>query len=216
MYREECISTLSENNDPKDLNYVNYLPFDFNEEKKENTQKSLNYFFLLTSLSSLNRPSRRFLKAEIIDNEISLALGLTYVDAPGHDAIDPTTGLKYSIKSGQSLFQKTKNKTKQIALVNQHGKSDLSRKDNIDYDYLILVSTGQKGLGLVTKSNVFSFMKEKESQVKTEISFSDIIWIIEPQYNFSAKQNPENDRIVEEEISKLNNNLRIRLQECEL
>ena len=158
----------------------------------------------LTCAKNLNKPTRRFVKSEIMDDKLSEILEIDYVDEVAYDAV--WNGKKISIKTEQKAFQPKTRTTSQLAMANLAGANSESKIANVEFDYLLIISTIQKGIALAEKKDVE--MKLSGSQLKTQISFEKLKFIIEP--DFKAKRidlNQDQENKINEFIKQRNANI---------
>jgi hypothetical protein len=160
---------------------LNYLKQEKNKLKRY-AEISAN----LTCSEFLNKPSMRFVKSHVLDsNFCKIFPGMNYVDEPGHDAV--FNGEKISIKTEQCIF--TKNQyTKDITMVNLNSSKKeytdeqiLTKMEETDFDYLLLIATVQKGIGFVAKGDIT--MRLVGSQLKAKIDQSKIVFVVDPDYD---------------------------------
>lgn len=139
----------------------------------------LNSIYKITASKFLNTPSMRFTKGCIVDFCLSqIVTEFEYVDEQYYDVI--FNEYKISIKSEQKMFQKRLNKTKEIVISNLNGENTESKIDLIDFDYLLIVSTAQKGVAIARRSDIH--MQLKNSQIVTEIPFENLHFVVYPDF----------------------------------
>ena len=177
---------------------------DLCNNNKPELEKFLEVLARLTFAKSLNKPTRRFKKSEIIDSKLSDILNIKYVDEVAYDAI--WNDKKISIKTEQELFQRVSKSTKQITMANLNGNNSEEKICNVEFDYLLLISTAQKGISVVDRDNVI--MNLCGSQLKTQISFDKMKFIIEPSYKIKKYVvNDEKNNQIDCYIKECNNNI---------
>jgi len=155
-------------------------------------QDSLKEFLEVTSrltcAKNLNKPTRRFVKSEIMDDKLSEILEIDYVDEVAYDAI--WNGKKISIKTEQKAFQPRSRTTSQLAIANLAGENSIHKSHNVEFDYLLIISTVQKGMALAERKDVEMILSG--SQLKAQIPFDKMKFIVEP--NFKAKRIELNEK----------------------
>jgi len=171
---------------------------------KDQLKEFLETTARLTCAKNLNKPTRRFVKSEIMDDKLSEILEIDYVDEVAYDAI--WNGKKISIKTEQKAFQPKTRTTSQLAMANLAGANSEAKIANVEFDYLLIISTIQKGIALAERKDVE--MQLSGSQLKAQISFDKLKFIIEP--DFKAKRidlDQEQENKINEFIKQRNANI---------
>ena len=139
--------------------------------------------------------------ASIADQFICKACNGEYVNVKGYDLV--CEGKKISNKGLQQMFCITLPKTKNVIIANKIRKHDsedtdhAAKAENIDYDYIFLVQTGENlSVSIARKDDVKEFFKEKQNTVEASVPFARQFFIVHP----SEKLSMENSGYVTEDV----------------
>ena len=146
-------------------------------------------FYLLSGCDQLNNDSSKFIKSRIFETNISRKLpDLKFEDAKhnyfSYKEFDKV--VKISLKTANKLFQHRIKRTTPIVLVNIQGKNKRINIDDIDFDYLLLISPLQKGIALCKKDHVKP--SNYGSQIKCQIEHKHLEFIKLPDYKIKKSE----------------------------
>ena len=188
---------------------------EFVEYLKKNRSKCLKILQATHHIgNSLNEPSDRFFKAEIIDKAYSTLLNeIHYVDQKGHDFL--FRGIRISHKSAKDAFQIRNKTTSQLQIANTMGNNQgRNAKLQSDFDLLLITrTTSPFAIAVCTHSTVANYCHATTDQIIAQIPFTDLDFVIDITDQIKFEETPklnfkkEKDLMVERVINGLFKNM---------
>tara|TARA_B110000211_G_C14056273_1_gene543511 strand:+ start:42 stop:635 length:594 start_codon:yes stop_codon:yes gene_type:complete len=139
---------------------------------------------------SLNSPTRRWLKAELIDRSYSLAFNqLDYVDEKGYDWMYGKS--RISGKSQAKMFGKRNEWTGQVKISNKYGDSCCNEQM---FDQIILTqSAAPFSIAVAQYSHVEEYFQYNDDGIVMQAPFDMLDFIVHPDEGIDFKGLPITD-----------------------
>jgi hypothetical protein len=126
-----------------------------------------------TLKTTYNENMMRFVKSHMISKAIQKASDgyLKYVNKTGYDFVTENNE-KIELKSGIKIFQKRKQQTEVITIMNTNGQSTDTKVFTKTFDYLLLIEPGMAAI--TTWEKMRPYIKPRGDSFKAQIPFTAI------------------------------------------